>query len=422
MASKKKYNKDQLRLGSQATQISTAGLALGIGGLIVALVIGYWQGEPAIESRGQWGVFLHSYLIGFSFWISVAAGALWFVLIQHLVQATWSVTVRRTAELLTAPFGVLGVLSLVIILPIILGNDDLYLWSNPEIAASDHLIHEKGMWFSGPFFGLRLAAYISIMTAISWWFRKQSVAQDQGGHADLTGAMRKWSAPSMLVFALTLALMGFDLLMSVEPRWFSTMFGLYFFAGCGVAFYASLSILPMLWQKLGLAKNSITTEHFHDSGNMLFAFVFFWAYIAFSQYMLIWYANIPEETAFFRHRLHGSWQPVAIILLLLHFVVPFLALMSRHIKRRRAPLAVFAVWLLVMHWVDLYWLVMPAYGNPENPAQAVAPSFWSALTALSATVGVGGLFFWALGRAAKHVNIIPTGDPRLAKSVAFENK
>ncbi len=422
MALTHKYKKAPLRLGSHATQISTAGLVLGIGGLILALLIGYWRGEPEIESRGQWGVFLHSYLVGFTFWLSVAAGALWFVLIQHLVQATWSVTVRRTAELLTAPFAVLGVLSLIIIVPLLLGNDDLYLWSNSEIAATDHLIHAKGIWFNPGFFALRVAIYLSIMTVFSWWFRKQSIAQDQGGRDELTGLMRKWSAPAMIVFALTLALVGYDLLMSIEPRWFSTMFGLYYFAGCGVAFYASLSLLPMLWHKFGLAKNTITTEHLHDAGNMLFAFVFFWAYIAFSQYMLIWYANIPEETAFFRHRLHGPWQPVAVLLLLLHWAVPFMALMSRHTKRRKTPLALFAVWLLVMHWVDLYWLVMPAYGDPVNPAQAVGPSFWSVLTSVSATVGIGGLFFWAFGRAAKRVNIIPTGDPRLAESVAFENK
>ncbi len=422
MAAKKTYEKEQYRLGSRASQISAAGLAVGIGGLVLALIIGYWQGEPKVAGRGQWGVFLHSYLIGFTFWVSVAAGALWFILIQHLVQAKWSVTMRRTAELLTAPFGVLGVLSLVILMPLIFGNDDLYLWSNDAVRQSDHLIAAKGSWFSPPMFALRIAVYMFVMTTMAWWFRKQSVDQDGGGRDELTGKMKKWSAPLMIIFALTLAFFGFDMLMSLEPRWFSTMWGVYYFAGCGIAFYAFLSLLPMLWQKLGLAKRSITTEHYHDSGKMLFAFVFFWAYIAFSQFMLIWYANIPEETSFFRHRIFGSWQIVAIILLVLHFAVPFVVLMSRHTKRKRAPLAALSLWMLVMHFIDLYWVVMPAYGNPDNPADSIAPAIWPTACAILATVGIGGMFFWALGRAAKRVNIIPTGDPRLAESVGFENQ
>ncbi len=409
------YKTDKLRIGARASQLKAAGTVLGLGGLALTLILGY------LKNDGM-SMFLHSYLVGFTFWLSVACGALWFILIQHLTQATWSITVRRTAELLTAPFPMLLVLSLVIVLPILLGNDSLYLWSNHEVAQSDHLIHDKGRWFAGWAFSFRIVFYMVIMTGMARYFYVKSLAQDGGKNPELTGVMRKWSAPAMIVFALTLAFLGFDLLMSLEPRWFSTMFGVYYFAGCGIAFYALLSLVPMLWQRMGLAKRSITVEHYHDSGKMLFAFVFFWAYIAFSQFMLIWYANIPEETAYFRHRIFGDWQIVAIVLLVFHFAIPFVILMSRHTKRKMLPLAVFSLWMLVMHFIDLYWVVMPSYGNPMNPEEAIGPSLTSLIMSMSATIGIGGLFAAAVASAASKVNIIPNGDPRLSESVAFENQ
>ena len=396
---------EKTRLGPRGRQIQAAGSAIGLIFLGITLVLGL------IRSDGM-SRFFHSYLIGYSYWLSIACGALWFVLLHHLVQARWSVTVRRTAEFLTAPFGVLLVLGLVIALPLLLGNESLYLWSKHEIAASDHLIHGKAGWLNPGFFAVRVIGYLAIMAAMAMWFRARSIEQDAGGKPELTDKMRKVSGPAMIVYALTLAFIGFDLLMSLEPRWFSTMFGVYYFAGAGVGAYALIALVPMLFQRLGAIKHSVTTEHYHDVGKMLFAFVFFWGYIAFCQFMLIWYANIPEETAFYRHRIFGEWQIVAIVLLVVHFAIPFVLLLSRETKRRLQLLAVFSVWMLVMHWVDLFWIVMPALSPTELTIGVID---------VCAVIGIGGLFIAAAAHAAARNHLIPIKDPRLGESLQFEN-
>jgi hypothetical protein len=405
--SAKLHPNEKTRLGARAAQIQRAGSAAGIIFLGAALVLGLIEGDSMQR-------FFHSYLTGYTYWLSIACGALWFVLLHHLVSARWSVTVRRTAEFLTAPFGVLLVLGLVIALPILLGNESLYLWSKAEMQ-TDHLIHIKSAWLNSTFFPIRVVFYLAVMTGMAMYFRGKSIEQDTGSAEDnarLGDTMRRASAPAMIVFALVLAFIGFDLLMSLEPRWFSTMFGVYYFAGAGIGAYAMIALIPMLLQKLGAARHSITVEHYHDVGKMLFAFVFFWGYIAFCQFMLIWYANIPEETAWFLPRIFGEWQIVAIILLVVHFAVPFTLLLSRHTKRRLQALALFSVWMLIMHWVDLFWIVMPALSPTEFTISPID---------FCAVLGIGGLFIAAVAHAAGRNHVIPIKDPRLGESLKFEN-
>jgi hypothetical protein len=189
------------------------------------------------------------------------------------------------------------------------------------------------------------------------------------------------------------------------------MFGVYFFAGAVVAIYAALVVLLRLLQAGGVLADVVNDEHYHDLGKLLFGFVVFWAYIAFSQYMLIWYGNLPEETAWFAHRMEHGWKGVSVALAAGHFALPFFLLLSRHAKRRRAVLTAAAVWLLAMHYLDLYWLVLPSAGFGPVPA-------WQDAAAL---VGVGGLFVAALGWLARRPSLVPLGDPRLGESLAFEN-
>jgi hypothetical protein len=200
--------------------------------------------------------------------------------------------------------------------------------------------------------------------------------------------------------------------MSLDPMWFSTIFGVYYFAGCVLSAHAVLILVLMWLQGNKRLVRAITTEHFHDIAKMMFAFVIFWAYIAFSQFMLIWYANLPEETAWYRHRVEGPWWYVAWALVLGHFALPFLGLMSRHVKRNRRALAFWAIWLLVLHWVDLYWLVMPNFSAGHLPLHVLD---------LTCTVGLLCLFVAAAAYKARNVNLVPTRDPRLAQSLAFEN-
>ena len=207
-----------------------------------------------------------------------------------------------------------------------------------------------------------------------------------------------------------------DLLMALEPSWFSTIFGVYYLASCVLGINSFLALTAMWLHKRGVLTKSVTTEHFHDLGKMMFAFTIFWAYIGFSQFMLIWYANIPEETGWFKERFvggwFGGWGILSTALLFGHFVIPFFGLLSRHIKRRRPTLAFWAVWQLVMVYLDMYWLVMPN-------THAEAPPF--GLIDAACLIGVLGVFIAGAAMRAKNLNLMPTNDPRLEKSLAFTN-
>jgi hypothetical protein len=227
-------------------------------------------------------------------------------------------------------------------------------------------------------------------------------------------SMRNISGPAMIVFALTLTFCAFDLYMSVDAKWFSTMFGVYYFASCFQGINAALVLVLMFLQGSGRLKSSVTVHHFHDLGKMLFAFTIFWAYIGFSQFMLIWYANIPEETLWFKHRFFEGWGTLAWTLLFGHFVIPFFGLLSRHVKRNRKALAFWCCWQLFMIYLDMYWLIMPEESRPYAGLnfQLIDVACW---------LGVVGVFVAGLAYRARGVDLVATKDPRLPKALSFEN-
>ncbi len=215
-----------------------------------------------------------------------------------------------------------------------------------------------------------------------------------------------------MAFAVTLTFASFDWIMSLYPHWFSTIFGVYYFSGAAVGIFALLAILALVLGRANLLAGAVTVEHLHDLGKLLFAFVVFWAYIAFSQFMLIWYGNIPEETAFFADRWNAGWRPVSIALAVGHFVLPFFVLLLRDVKRRAGTFAALGAWMLAMHYLDLYWLVMPTF-RPESPTPT--------LLDLVAFVALGSLFVGALGWLMRRAALVPVRDPRLSESLSFEN-
>jgi hypothetical protein len=280
---------------------------------------------------------------------------------------------------------------------------------------------------------IRLVGYFGFWIWLAFHMLRTSVKQDESGDAKLTLGLWRLSAPTMLLFALTLTFFMIDLVMSLDPLWFSTMIGVYFFAGAALSFFSVLALTLMLLQRNGHLKRAVTLEHYHDLGKLMFAFVFFWGYIAFSQFMLIWYANIPEETHWFARRelggiqgetfgfMHG-WMGLSYILLFCHFLIPFAGLLSRWVKRNKPFLAFWTLWILVIHWLDLYWLIMPEYlrGLPNlTPAVQAAVPFapvdflcWLGLFALWA-----GMLAWR----ADQQSLVPVKDPLLADSLAFDN-
>ena len=338
----------------------------------------------------------------------LAIWGLFFVLLHFLTRAGWSVVVRRLAE------HVMGTLPLfvVLFLPLAFGFYEIYPWSDPEVVAHDPLLAGKEPFLNPRGFLFRSAAYLVIWAVTAQWFRRRSLAQDASGDTAITKRLQTLSAPAMVLFAVTLSFASFDWIMSLDPHWYSTIFGVYVFSGCAVGILALLALLVEGLQRGGLIEQAVTTEHRHDIGKLLFAFVVFWAYIAFSQFMLIWYGNIPEETVWFAHRWEHGWRPISIALAVGHFGVPFFYLLPRATKRNRWALTVGALWLLAMHYLDLYWLVMPAYPG-EEPL--------SGLVLVATFVGLGGLFLAALGVLIRRPALVPLRDPRLPESLSFEN-
>lgn len=393
-------SRENRQAGPLARTLVVFGLAVGLVGLAGALGLGAAVGWPKL---------LKSYLVAYIFGLSIGLGALFFVMLQHLTRAGWSVAVRRLAEVLTGLLPLLAVLAL----PILAGVRVLYPWADPagldpDIAA---LVAEKRPYLNEPFFIGRVVAYLVIWTLLARYFLGRSVAQDASGDVDLTRRLERMSAPGMLLYALTVTFAAFDLVMSLKPAWYSTIFGVYLFAGSVVGALAALILLLSGLQASGRLTQVITPEHYHDLGKLLFAFVVFWAYIAFSQYMLIWYANLPETTIWFAWRQTGAWAAISVVLLLGHFVLPFLALISRGPKRRRGLLAGAAVWMLLMHWLDVYYLIKP-------DGQGAVPFHLADAACLLLVVGLGvAVVGWQLGRQS----LLAERDPRLPESVAFQN-
>ena len=362
----------------------------------------------AMTTEGGMHRLAETYLVSFAYFLSLALGSLFFVLLQHLTRAGWSVVIRRLAEAMSGNVLLMAVL----VIPVLLNMEHLYHWAHHGAADHDPILAGKSGFLNPQFFVIRLVVYFAIWSLLAWYFYSNSKRQDANGDSKYTRRMEALSAPGMVLFALSLNFAAFDLLMSVNPHWFSTIFGVYFFAGSVVVVLATLVVLAAYLQRQGRLQGVVTTEHYHDLGKLLFGFVVFWAYIAFSQYMLYWYGNIPEETVWYLTRQTGNWTEISLALLFGHFVIPFLALVSRFPKRRPRLLVLAALWMLAMHWLDLYYLVGPEF-RPEGPSVG--------LIDILCFLGMGGLFFFVLTMRLRKTALVPIGDPRLAESLDFEN-
>ncbi len=375
-------------------------IGAGIGGLGLALALVLRTGDPK--------QFAFSWLVAFLFFLSLALGALYFVLIHFATQAGWGIVVRRLAEHTMATLPLFALL----FVPVLLGMDDLFPWVRGIAEGKDHLLLGKAPYLNVSFFIGRAVVYFAFWSAIALFYVRRSRKQDASGDREISRVLRRCAGPAIIALAITQTFAAVDWIMSLDPHWYSTIFGVYWFAGSFVSFFAWLTLIVVLLRKAGLLRDVVGAEHFHDLGKLLFAFTVFWAYIGFSQYFLIWYGNLPEETIFFRHRMEGSWRAVSFLLAAGHFVVPFFFFMPRTIKRKPALLAAGATWMLAMHLVDIYWLVMPAL-HPHGAHLG--------LLDVAAFTAVFGLFLGGSAWLAMEAPLVPIGDPRLPESLSFEN-
>ena len=380
-------------------KVFLAALAVGVVGLAATVGLGLAQGDGLRH-------FGFTYLVNFAFFLSISLGALVFIPIQYVTKASWSIVIRRLAEVMAAVMPLLALLSL----PVFFLAGQIYGWAEPGAAGSVGLSH-KAAYLSRNAFLLRWAIYFVIWTGCSWFFWRNSVRQDATGDLKITRRLENFAGFAILLSALTIALAAFDLLMSVDYLWFSTMFGVYYWAGGFVTFFAVLTLATMGLQNTGRLTKIVSAEHFHDYGKLMFAFTFFWGYIAFSQYMLYWYANIPEETAWYLLRSSNGWGWLGLATLFCTFMAPFAGLVSRYAKRNRKMLAFWAFWIIGAQWINLYWVVMPEFSE----------HFTISVMDLTCFLGLGGLWLAGVVRLAMGAALVPKQDPRLQESLRFEN-
>lgn len=352
--------------------------------------------------------FFLSYTVAFTYTTAVGLGAFFFVMAMYLAGSAASVTYRRIMEniMITLPVGAL------LFIPLAFGLKYVYPWTHAEVVQSEKVLRLKSSYLSEHFFILRTYGFFLLWTIWTVAIYRQSTKQDTSRSIRQMFVIARWSAPGLLLVVLVGTLAAYDWLMSVQPAWYSTIFGLYYLAGGILAFMSIVVLVSLAFRKAGILDRAINIEHYHDMGKWLFCFTAFYTYIAFAQYLLIWYANIPEETQFYRVRAVGVWLPISLALPFVRFIIPFFVLLCRPAKRNLTIIGCVAGWSLVMEFLDLYWVVMPTK-FPHGPQ-----IHWLDFATLAATTSICGLVFW--NRFRRH-KMVPVGDLRFEQSLHFEN-
>ena len=424
---------DNVRLGGLGKTAGPVLTVVGISFLGLSALLSGVATEATADMDGG-NVFWKSYLFAWVAALGICMGALFFVLLQHLTRSGWSVSVRRIAECMAKNLSWLWMLFVPILILILGGNGSLlYDWADPDYMAHAHMPHSKEAFLSPVFWSIRAIFFLLVWAIIATLYLRWSTKQDLDSDVNWTHKMQKWAPVCMILFALTQSYAVIDWVMTLQPKWFSTMFAVYYFAATMTAFFSTIILIARFLQGTGHLKNAITIEHYHDLGKWLFGMgVVFWAYIGFSQYMLIWYANIPVETGWYMTRQLGGWAPISILLLVGHFIIPFLLLITRWTKRWRGTLPLIAAWLFLMFIVDMYWLVMPvipehaieiatSYAGLQNTVTANEIGYGFNIVNVTCLLGMVSLVLGGTLLNLRNKNLIASGDPRLAEALHFEN-
>jgi hypothetical protein len=351
----------------------------------------------------------YSYLVAFVYWCGLALAAVILLMIFHATHARWMTVLRRPIEVMAASVAIF----LVLFIPVAIGMKHIYIWVDPPADLGREtlkLIAHKRPYLNVTGFVGRAIGYLLLATFLSQRLYGWSLRQDTTGEVNLTQRQRNLGAGGLPFIALAMTFAAFDWLMSLNPTWFSTVFGVYYFAGSFVAVLALLAVVTDLGRARNVFAGHMNDDHTANIGKLMLAFVCFWTYIAFAQLLLIWIAGLPEETPFYITRFGAGWAWVGVFLIFGHFFLPFGALLSRALKRNPRQLAVVAIWILLVHYIDIFWLVMPSL-HPEGFS-----FHWTQVTAF---LGVGLLAIaFAVSRLRGRLPI-PVKDPYLAESLRY---
>lgn len=378
-------------------RIQRLSLIAGVIALLV-LVVGWFFNHEQ---------FFRSYLLGFVFWIGIALGSLALLMLQHLTGGAWGLVIRRVLEAASRTLP----LMLLLFVPLIFGLGHVYHWIHPEQIAEEtarRIVEAKASYLNVPFFLLRTALYFAIWIGLAYFLNKWSLEQDRTADKNLSKRFQSVSGPGIVLFVLTTTFASIDWVMSLDPEWFSTIFGLLFVAAWTLSAFAfMITVMTFLATRKPL-EGIVAPAHFHDLGKLLLAFVMLWAYFAFSQFLIIWSGNLPEETKWYLHRLRGGWGIIGVALIVLHFALPFVLLLSRDLKRNARRLVFVAGLVLLMRFVDLFWLIVPEFHRGQ---------FAFSWMDIIAPIGIGGIWLAFFAWQLQQRPLLPLNDPKLQEII-----
>jgi hypothetical protein len=392
---------DSLNIHRQLGRIQRPSLVVGLVGLALAIVGAFFNLQQ----------FWQSYLLAYIFWLEIALGCLAVVMLHHLVGGRWGFVIRRMLETgaMTLP------LMALLFIPLLFGLNKLYIWTDPAYMAQSEPLQHKSAYLNIPFFLIRVIIYFTVWLGLAYLLNRWSLEQDRTGEPGLTARLRRLSGIGMILYVLTATFAAYDWMMSLEPEWFSSIYGLLFIVGQVLAALALAIAGLRLWSKhrpaTEVVAGSTWTNHFNDLGNFLLGFVMIWAYITFSQFLIIWSANLPEEAVWYYHRSQGGWQEVGMFLILFHFALPFFLLLSRRVKRKAQLLTTLAGLIIFMRLVDLFWLIIPAFYPNE------AHFHWLDLVL---PITIGGIWMAVFARQLAGKPLLPRYGPHLQEIVKRE--
>ena len=388
-----KFEYKKIDLPSKFGKIAYALLLIGIVAVALAFLI-----NPARAS--------FSSLLMFVFLMGLGICSLFLVALEYLTDAVWSVAFRRITEFMTP----LIVIAPLFAIPVLLNMHDVFHWTHIEVVSGDKILQGKTPYLNNTFFYIRFLTIIAILSFFLIFIIKNSFKQDLDFDQKHTRLNVKLSAIFLPFFAVLISVLSIDWIMSLEPHWFSTVFGVYYFSGSLLSAFAVITIFAVKLKEWKILPDFISSDHFYNLGAFMFAFINFWAYIAFSQFMLIWYANLPEETFWFMEKFNGSWMYVSLGLIIVQFLVPYVGLVSQPSKSNLKRLKVMAVWIIFAHLYDLYWLVMSTY---DKSGVFLG---WIELGFILLAIGMVMTMFKIIYSKS---NLMPIGDPKLSRCVNF---
>ena len=384
----------------QLAALQTRGMIAGVVGLVLCGV-GYASNSEQ---------FFHSYLTGYLYWLAIALGCIGWCMINHLTEGHWGLPARRIWEAASRTMPLL----IVLFLPIVVGMDSIFSWTHPDPA--DEIIAGKATYLNTTFFMVRAAIFLGMWTFFGYLLSKFSMSQDSDDPANFDVwalRLRKVSGPGLLLMALTVTFYSVDWVMSLDPHWFSTLFGFLFAASDLLAAMAFTIVMVKMLETASPLDKLVKVQHYHDYGNLLMATVMLWAYMSFSQYLIIWSGNTQEEAPWYLARIGPGWVIISVILIAFHFMLPLLVLLTRRTKRASQHLVKIALYMLVMRFVDIYWLVTPSFSHGGTVELHIGDIWYD----LAGLLAIGGLWLAFFAMQLKNKPLVPLKDKRLQEAL-----